>query len=1284
MKTAPSLIMLACLLAWLPARAASNVARDGSLGTGPTSALLPAGSVTSNGITYGRIAIPESYGTRAGTNVFHSFSTFDIGAGEAAVFGLSAAASNIISRVTGGQVSSIAGLLTVDAGATGSRPNVFLINPAGVTFSAGAALDVPAAFHVTTANVITFADGRFDADPTQASTLSSAAPAAFGFLGATRATVALTPGVSVQGATGGSISVAAGDISIDGAALGTTNGNLRLAAAGSGPSTIAVAGALPSGLQGQLYIGPNASAGSATFDQQAAGDVSVGAGDILIDGQNAFSGIFSYSYPGSSGNAGAVSVKAVNNMFIIGGGSVFTQSDGDGHAGSLTLGASDLAIRAGGYVHSTSSGAGNAGAIRLDGTNITVGGGTGISSLYSWLSAGGSGQAGPVEVYASGALAVVTGGQINSYTFGTGPGAALDLRANSIVIDGLGGSAIVGAGANGPGTPGAIGMTATGNLSIFDGGFVSSSNRGVGAAGAMTVSAAAIDINGFGGSAGMQSLGVDGAAANLAISTPGALSLTGGGYISSVTLGAGQGGQVAINAGNVSIDGLFSSIGSESGLGSSGNSGTVSVLASGTLTVANEGLITSTTNGDGDSGGIVLRAGDILVDGLGNNAAVSSSALSASSGNAGSIDMAALRSVTLRDGGYISSSSAGPGNAGAITIRGASMLIDDRPGALFQTGVFSDTYFGSAGNSGLIDMAFTGGFSMLGSVSVASRLGGDGNSGGIGISAATIALQGTGGNSALISADASAGSTGNGGAVSLRSSGQLSMRGDAFIVSGTSGSGDAGTINISAGNMEMGGPGGLAGIFSNTFAGSSGAGGNVSLVSAGLISMHDGAAIRADTYGSGDAGSVNVRAGALTIQAQGSATGISTSARTGSSGAAGDITLTTTGRLALINEATIESHTSGPGDAGAILVDAGSMLIEGSNTGFLTGLSSAARLGSSGNAGSISVLARGELAMTNDGEISSSTEGSGAAGSINVDAGTLRLDNSHILASAFDTSAGQVGNVTVRARDAISLANDAFLAIENYAVAADPSVLVPGQLQVRAPFITLENSSRISTSSLGNVNPGAIAILAGERLTLRDSVIATVATDGDGGAISIDGGRLLSMRDSVINTSVLGASGNGGDIAIHADVLLMQTAAIKANTAAQASSGGDVLIDVDALITSGNSLLLGGSTVFVLEPGIFGFNVIQAAAPTGVSGNVVLNSPVLDVAGALSALAAHRIDSGGLGRSPCQAGGTSVLAMTGRGGLAPSARGWIAPAPTASALPGPRQTALVQFGCRKG
>ena len=77
--------------------------------------------------------------------------------------------------------------------------------------------------------------------------------------------------------------------------------------------------------------------------------------------------------------------------------------------------------------------------------------------------------------------------------------------------------------------------------------------------------------------------------------------------------------------------------------------------------------------------------------------------------------------------------------------------------------------------------------------------------------------------------------------------------------------------------------------------------------------------------------------------------------------------------------------------------------------------------------------------------------------------------------------------------------------------------------------------------------------------------------------------------------------GNGGDISIQAPTLVMQTGFIQANTAAANASGGKVNIDVDALVPSGSTLFVGGATPFTFAPGVFGFNVIQAAAPTGVT-----------------------------------------------------------------------------------
>jgi large exoprotein involved in heme utilization and adhesion len=59
----------------------------------------------------GEIEIGANLGTRRGDNLFHSFEKFGIATGQSATFTGPGAIKNVISRVTGGEVSSIDGKL---------------------------------------------------------------------------------------------------------------------------------------------------------------------------------------------------------------------------------------------------------------------------------------------------------------------------------------------------------------------------------------------------------------------------------------------------------------------------------------------------------------------------------------------------------------------------------------------------------------------------------------------------------------------------------------------------------------------------------------------------------------------------------------------------------------------------------------------------------------------------------------------------------------------------------------------------------------------------------------------------------------------------------------------------------------------------------------------------------------------------------------------------------------------------------------------------------------------
>src|SRR5205085_10306018 len=122
-------------------------------------------------------------GRLAGANLFHSFSRFDLGAGDTARWTSAQAESilNVINRVTGGTTSFIDGTLdSTDI----PNANFWFINPAGIVFGDGAQVNVPGAAHFSTAQEIAHGDGtRFSTVTPDGSTLSVAAPQAFGFLG---------------------------------------------------------------------------------------------------------------------------------------------------------------------------------------------------------------------------------------------------------------------------------------------------------------------------------------------------------------------------------------------------------------------------------------------------------------------------------------------------------------------------------------------------------------------------------------------------------------------------------------------------------------------------------------------------------------------------------------------------------------------------------------------------------------------------------------------------------------------------------------------------------------------------------------------------------------------------------------------------------------------------------------------------------------------------------------------------------------------------------------------
>ncbi|MDY6994460.1 MAG: filamentous hemagglutinin N-terminal domain-containing protein, partial [Pseudomonadota bacterium] len=178
-------------------------------------------------------------GQQHGANLFHSFNEFNLSKRESATFSGPSTVEHVISRVTGGSVSHLDGLLRL----TIPEADFYFINPAGIHMGPHASLDISGSFHASTADVLRFEDGgNFNARHPKASILSVAPITAFGFLTDSPSSLTVENSqlsVSEQQA----FSLIGGDITMNQAQLQAPFGRLNLAS---------VAG------EGEIALEPNA------------------------------------------------------------------------------------------------------------------------------------------------------------------------------------------------------------------------------------------------------------------------------------------------------------------------------------------------------------------------------------------------------------------------------------------------------------------------------------------------------------------------------------------------------------------------------------------------------------------------------------------------------------------------------------------------------------------------------------------------------------------------------------------------------------------------------------------------------------------------------------------------------------------------------------------------------------------------------------------------------------------------------------------------------------------
>jgi filamentous hemagglutinin family protein len=181
-------------------------------------------------LTGPKFKINEQLGMQVGSNLFHSFQTFNIETGETAIFRGSSSVTNILARVTGNQSSWIDGKIISDA-------NLYLLNPNGIVFGENASLDVKGSFHASTADYLRLGNtGKFSASQPQESVLTVAAPEAFGFLTAPSS-------IRIEGSMmivpeENTLSIIGGDLFISDSILFAKSGKINLASVASSGEVI--------------------------------------------------------------------------------------------------------------------------------------------------------------------------------------------------------------------------------------------------------------------------------------------------------------------------------------------------------------------------------------------------------------------------------------------------------------------------------------------------------------------------------------------------------------------------------------------------------------------------------------------------------------------------------------------------------------------------------------------------------------------------------------------------------------------------------------------------------------------------------------------------------------------------------------------------------------------------------------------------------------------------------------------------------------------------------------
>ncbi len=477
------------------------------------------------------------------------------------------------------------------------------------------------------------------------------------------------------------------------------------------------------------------------------------------------------------------------------------------------------------------------------------------------------------------------------------------------------------------------------------------------------------------------------------------------GIKSGVSTPGNRAGNIEINAiGSISFDGAGND--GESGAynlvesNATGQGGSINITAD-ALYLTNGGLIKASTLGQGNAGDVNLHISNASsFDNVSSHDGISSGIYSRveankAIGNGGNISLT-TGSLSLTNGGLISASTQGHGNAGNITISVRNQTILDGEGPLVlvegsipsqqSSGLYSSVKLTGVGNGGNINLT-TGSLLVTNGALVIVRTEGQGRAGNIVLNVGDfVNVDGVGSDlsSSGLFASTESKATGQGGDITVTTN-NFRVSNGAVVNAQTLTNSNGGNITINTKRFEAIGGGQL---ISST--GKSGRAGNVIINAADNILL------------SGSDPNFTQRSPLFSTNIvgnnEGSSTGLFANTDKDSTGVGGNLTIQA-GQFTIQNGAQASVSADGSGSAGNLKVTADSISLDHGGLAANT---------SAGNFGNI-LLKVQSLQLRRNSQITTNATGAATGGNINIDTGVLAaLENSDITANSQQSFGGQV------------------------------------------------------------------------------------------------------------------------------------------------------------------------------------------------------------------------------------------------------------------------------------